>query len=131
MNLGLEASAIVVRLRATATNKNVRELALLGSEIADLALKPVAEFFLVELLVEILPTIDWELHERLEVFRTTLSRRAFSLPVVASTVSSSSHSRPLVTRSRSRKSKHRRTSTKSSARRSGAGLLSIGNTFLQ
>ena len=135
MNLGLEASAIVVRLRATATNTNMRELALLCREIAGVALKPVADFFLMVLLVEVLPEVDGELHDILEVLHTSWKRRTFTLPFVASAVSSSSHFLPLGARSRSRKSKRSRTSAKRglfffSARRSGAGLLQIGITFL-
>ena len=67
MNLGREASAIVVRLRATATNTNMRELASVSSEMAAVALKPVANFFFMVFLVEIPPNIDRELHEILEV----------------------------------------------------------------
>ena len=109
MNLGREASALVVRFRTTATNTNMRELALLGSEIADLALKPKANFFLVVRFVEILLKIDRELHEILEVLRSRRRRRAFPLPFPALTLSSF---RPLRAKSRSRKRKHRRTSTK-------------------
>ena len=136
MNLGLEASAIVVRLPATATNTNTRELAGLASEMAAVALKPIAFFFFMVLLVEILPEIDWELHEILEVLRPSWRRRTFSFPFLALAVPSSSF-RPLGARSRSRESKHGRTSAKrrlflsTSARRSGAGLFQIGNTFLQ
>ena len=48
MNLRSKASAIVVRFRATATNTNMRELALLGSEIASVALKPETDLFIYE-----------------------------------------------------------------------------------
>ena len=58
MNLGREASAIVEKLRATATNTNMREeRAGLASEMAAVALKPVATFFFMVLLVDILPKI--------------------------------------------------------------------------
>ena len=111
MDLGLEASAIVVRFGATATSANMREFALLGREIARDALKPEADLFIVKLLVEILPEINGELHEILEVFLTTWSRGAFSLPFLALAVPSASF-HPLRARGRSRKSKHRRTSTR-------------------
>ena len=131
MNLGLEASAIVVRLRATATNTNMRELALLFREIAGVALKPVADFFHMELFMEVLPKIEWELHERLEVFRASLT-----LPFVASAVSSSSRFLPLgrgagAGRASIAGPAPREACFPFSARRSGAGLLQIGNTFLQ
>ena len=51
----------------------MRELALLGSEIASVASKPVADFFVMELLVKILSKIDWELHEIPEVLLLSLA----------------------------------------------------------
>ena len=72
MNIGCKASAVIVRFRATATNANMRELELLGREIASVALKPEADFFLVKLLVQVLPEINRELHEVLEVFSVHL-----------------------------------------------------------
>ena len=135
MNLGRKASAIVVRLRATATNTNMRKLASLSSEMAAVALKPVATFFFMVFLVEILPKIDREFHEILEVLRSSWRGRSFAFLFLAFTIPFSSFGR-LGARSWSRESKHSRTCTKRSlflfsARRSGASFFQIGNTFLQ
>ena len=136
MNLGREAAAIVVRFRTTATNTNMRELTVFASEIADVALKPVADFFYMVLLVEIIPKIDWELHEILEVLYSSRRRKAFSLHFLVLTAPSSIF-RPLGARSRCRESKHRRTSgrrglfLRTCARDLERALSQIGKTFLQ
>ena len=70
MNLGLEAIAIIVRLRAAASHANMRELTLSINTPASLLLKIVADFVLVEFLVEIRTKRERKLHEGLEVLGT-------------------------------------------------------------
>ena len=61
--------ALVVRLRTSATDANVRPLAVLMG--ARLLLKIEADLLLMEPFVKIFTKFHWELHEVLEVFGAT------------------------------------------------------------
>ena len=61
-----ETLAIVVRLRSSATDADVRPLAVpMGARVL---LKVVANLLLVETFVKVLAKFHWKLHEILEAF---------------------------------------------------------------
>ena len=67
MDFRSETSAVVVRLRTTASDTHMREFAFVVRKLASMLLELVADLVFMELLMKVRPKLQREFHKIIEI----------------------------------------------------------------